>query len=309
MNSRNVFLSQRPFDLYELILFAHVVDTGSFTRAAEKVGLTQSALSRQIQALESRLNVSLLDRTTRTLRPTAAGKALRAEAQQLINHAQSSYERIQSEYATGPKHIKLGVSTSTAMAHMPGLLQPSLKHHPDYDFQVWHEPGQSLLERILEDEIDVAVLCPPKRLSKQLRVVHRFSDRFTLIAPTELSRPYTELAHKDTKGRKRWLLKQRWLLPDPHTATGQRITDWLAEMNLNVEPSIMLNSSDMVVNLVSMGMGISLVPIRALATFGSRRPVQRLDYRKPFVRELVAIVRTGRRLPSHLKNFIEEMLF
>ena len=66
--------SLAPFDTYGLHLFRLVAQTGSFTRAGRLAGLTQSAITRQIQGIESRLGVTLLERTTRRVEPTAAGR-------------------------------------------------------------------------------------------------------------------------------------------------------------------------------------------------------------------------------------------
>ena|SRR6266478_3893169 len=73
---RNVhrFLSTVPFDLYELALFSLVVKHRSFTKAAEIAGLTQSAITRQMQGVENSLGIQLLERTTRSVRVTPAGE-------------------------------------------------------------------------------------------------------------------------------------------------------------------------------------------------------------------------------------------
>src|SRR5882724_10228509 len=68
------FLSTVPFDLYELALFHLVVKHRSFTKAAEIAGLTQSAISRQMQGVENSLGIQLLERTTRNVRVTPAGE-------------------------------------------------------------------------------------------------------------------------------------------------------------------------------------------------------------------------------------------
>ena len=80
MQNMNRFLSTVPFDLYELALFHLVVKHRSFTKAAGIAGLTQSAITRQMQGVESSLEIQLLERTTRTVRVTPAGEFLFREA-------------------------------------------------------------------------------------------------------------------------------------------------------------------------------------------------------------------------------------
>ena len=73
-------LNLPDLDLHALRLFRLVAEFGSFTRAGEQAGLTQSAVTRQIQALEDRLGVRLFERTTRRVRLTEAGTFLEGEA-------------------------------------------------------------------------------------------------------------------------------------------------------------------------------------------------------------------------------------
>lgn len=84
------FLATTPFDIYELSLFHLVVKHASFTRAAETAGLTQSAITRQIQGMESSLGLTLLERTTRRVRLTPAGEFLFAESSRLLGDVEHS---------------------------------------------------------------------------------------------------------------------------------------------------------------------------------------------------------------------------
>lgn len=72
----NQYLATVPFDLYELHLLQLVARHGSFTRAAGQAGLTQSAITRQVQGVEARLGLPLFERTTRSVVVTDAGKFL-----------------------------------------------------------------------------------------------------------------------------------------------------------------------------------------------------------------------------------------
>ena len=69
-------MTEHPLDLDEVQAFVRIAELGSFTRAASKLGMTQSALSHIIRGLEERLGVRLLTRTTRSVSPTEAGERL-----------------------------------------------------------------------------------------------------------------------------------------------------------------------------------------------------------------------------------------
>src|SRR5580698_2551172 len=100
MRIMNQFLSKVPFDLYELALFHLVVKHRSFTKAAEIAGLTQSAITRQIQGMENSLGLELLERTTRSVRLTPAGEFLFRKSAQMLNDVFASCRKSAAVYPT-----------------------------------------------------------------------------------------------------------------------------------------------------------------------------------------------------------------
>src|SRR6476620_11012267 len=116
MLNMHQFLATAPFDLYELYLFHLVVKHRSFTKAAEIAGLTQSAITRQMQGMESSLGVDLLERTTRSVRVTGAGEFLFRESARLIGDVEKSLQQLREEFAGAKKEIWVGVSRSVALS-------------------------------------------------------------------------------------------------------------------------------------------------------------------------------------------------
>jgi len=81
------------------------------------------------------------------------------------------------------------------------------------------------------------------------------------------------------------------------TNTGRKLRDWMKRQGLTAEPVMQLDSFDLIINLVALGMGVSLVPIRALALYGRKRALHRLPWKERFVRELVVVMRRHRKFP------------
>src|SRR5215831_20052232 len=98
MHKMHQFLATAPFDLYELSLFHLVVKHASFTKAADLAGLTQSAITRQMQGVENSLGIQLLERTTRTVRVTPAGEFLFREAGRLLGDVEQSLHHLAEEF-------------------------------------------------------------------------------------------------------------------------------------------------------------------------------------------------------------------
>ena len=308
MSAMHEYLATAPFDLYELYLFHLVVRHRSFTKAAEMAGLTQSAITRQMQGMENSLGLDLLERTTRSVRVTAAGEFLYRESARLLGDVEQSLQRLREEFAGAKKEIRVGVSRTVGLAYLPGFFHANLRRQPQVSCRVSHQPSSGILSALESNELDLGVLCPPNRLPRTIRSTHKFADDFTLIAPTSAAESFAKLP-SSRKARSQWVNKQNWLLIGEDSNTGQLLRGWIRRQGWRVEPTMQLDNFDLIINLVSLGMGVSFVPIRALALYGPKRTFQRLQLPERFTRELVVVVRKHRKLPEHLAQFVENVLF
>ncbi len=307
MRSMHQFLSTVPFDLYELALFHLVVKHRSFTKTAEVAGLTQSAITRQMQGIENSLGIQLLERTTRSVRVTPAGQFLYREAARLLGDVEQSLRRLAQEFAGARKEVRVDVSRTIGLAYLPGFFHANLRRLPQLGYRVTCQASSEILAAIETNEQDIGVLCPPPRLPRTLFVTHRFEDAFTLIAPAA-SESQIETLTK-TKARMEWLKNQNWLLIEERSNTGRQLRSWMRRQGWRIEPTMQLDNFDLIINLVSLGMGISFVPIRALALYNQRQKLLRVPFPTRFARELVVVVRKHRKLPDHVEQFIGNVLF
>jgi DNA-binding transcriptional LysR family regulator len=299
------FLKQAPFDLYDLHLFQLVVQHRSFTKAAASAGLTQSAITRQVQGLEDSLGVNLFDRTTRSVNITPAGRFLFREATTLLGSADQSVRALRDEFAGTRREVRIGVSRSISQSYLPGLLHANLRAAPEVACRVSHQASGDILQSLEAHDLDLGVLCPPRRLPRGLTITHRFDDAFILIVPAGARTP----PPKARAARAAWAAAQKWLLIDELTQTGRQLRAWLQSHGWPTMPAMQFDSFDLIIQLVALGMGASLVPIRALALFGQKHRVQRHALPDRFVRELVVVTRRHRKPPQHLTEFVQRILF
>jgi DNA-binding transcriptional LysR family regulator len=301
------FLATSPFDLYELSLFHLVVKHRSFTKAAEIAGLTQSAITRQMQGVENSLGIQLLERTTRSVHVTAAGEYLYQESARLLGDVEQSLNHLAQEFAGARKEIRVDVSRTIGLAYLPGFFHANLRHLPQIGYRVTCQSSSEILAALEAHEQDIGVLCPPTRLPNTLKVTHRFEDAFTLVVATALSSELQKITK--TKTRLEWLKKQNWLVIDERSNTGKQLRSWMQRQGWRIEPMMQLDNFDLIINLVSLGMGISFVPIRALALYNQRRKLVRVPMPNRFTRELVVVIRKHRNTPTHIEQFIANVLF
>lgn len=308
ITAMNEYLPTVPFDIYELHLFHLVARHGSFTKAAEIAGLTQSAVTRQVQGMEASLGVALFNRTTRAVHLTDAGRMLAAQSVRVLGDIDQTLRSLREEFAGASKEIRVGVSRSVGLAYLPGFFHANLRRLQRVAYRVSYEPSAEILSALEANTLDLGVLCPPPRLPRTVRVTHRFSDTFTLIASAEAV-PEFEAALPNRITRLQWADRQKWLLLDEQANTGRRLRSWLERQGCRIEPAMLLPGFDLIINLVALGMGVSFVPTRALALYRGKRTLRRLPWPERFVRELVVLVRQHRRLPPHVEQFVANVLF
>ncbi|MFN0067680.1 MAG: LysR family transcriptional regulator [Limisphaerales bacterium] len=304
----NAFLATVPFDLYELSLFHLVAERRSFTGAGRQAGLTQSAITRQIRGIEDQLGLALFERTTRRVSLTPAGRRLYEKSKGIVARAEAMLRQLQQEFSLVPQTLRIGVARSIGLAYLPGFLVAFRRRLPAVQIQVAQRDSREILAAVEAGDLDAALLSPPRRLPTALTATHRFKDAFTLVVPPDSGLPAVT-GPASLKSLRRHLASERWLLLERNSQTGTALRRWLEGQNLDIEPAMELDSFDVIVNLVALGLGVSLVPHRVLALYGGRRRVRRIALRPRFTRELAVVVRKNRQQPEPLATFLGSILF
>lgn len=303
----NEFLATAPFDLYELHLFHLVVKHRSFTRAAAAAGITQSAITRQMQNMESSLGIDLLNRTTRSVEVTEAGLFLYRESARLLGSVDATLQQLREEFGSARKQIRLGVSRSISHSYLPGFLHANLQREPLVACRLSCWSSGEILTALEANELDVGIINRPPRVPRTLRITHSFPDRFCVVAPGELAKSHhVPVTRRDWI---KWAEAQNWLLLDETSTTGRQLRKWCQRAGWKLSPGMEFDSFDFILHLVALGLGVALVPIRSVALFGRKPQLARLDPPRPFERELVVVVRKHRTMPGHLARFVENILF
>ena len=303
----NEFLATGPFDLYELKLFHLVAEHCSFTRAGQAAGLTQSAITRQILGMEEKLGLKLFDRSNRHVRLTPEGAALHARSGAILAEVDSALFALRGKSAMLPKTIRVGLSRTIGLAYLPGFFRAFQRKNPKIQLHVSHEASGFILAAVESGELDAGIVSPPPRLPGGLEMAHRFKDEFVLVLPprASLKAPQPIPAPKLMEILKR----HRWLAISRQSNTGKRLHSWLEKAGVRCEPALEADNFDFIVNLVSLGLGASLVPHRVLALHPKTRPVVRIRTEPRFSRELAVVVRKGPARSEILSSFLENVLF
>jgi DNA-binding transcriptional LysR family regulator len=149
------------FDLSQLRCFVAVAEELHFGRAAARLNMTQPPLSRQIQVLEHIIDASLLERTSRSVRLTPAGRSFLPEARRILKLAESA-SQVARRIALGKTgSLKIGFTAAAAYGFLPELIAACRARLPEVDFSLKEMVSGDQLEALASGQIDAGLLRPP----------------------------------------------------------------------------------------------------------------------------------------------------
>src|SRR5919201_2305215 len=168
-------------DTRQLAAFCAVVEKKSFSQAAERLGVTQPAVSLQIRALEKRLGVQLLDRSGRRVEPTEAGLRLYRNAQRLLAVEEQLLEELDEDERIAGR-LELGASTGPGGSVIPVVLAELHRLHPELSVALTVDDTQGIVERVAERAIELGVVGFARR-HRSVTYEVLFRDEVVLACP------------------------------------------------------------------------------------------------------------------------------
>ena len=151
-------------DTRQLAAFCAVVERRSFSQAAERLGVTQPAVSLQIRSLEQRLGRRLLDRSGRRVEPTEAGLRLYASAQRLLQAEEQLLEELEADDEGAiAGTLELGASTGPGGSVVPVLLCEFQERHPDVSIRLSVSDTQTVVARVADRELELGIVGAGRR--------------------------------------------------------------------------------------------------------------------------------------------------
>ncbi|HEX5467562.1 MAG TPA: selenium metabolism-associated LysR family transcriptional regulator [Gaiellaceae bacterium] len=169
-------------DTRQLAAFCAVVEKRSFSQAAEKLGVTQPAVSLQVRGLEERLGQKLLDRSGRSVEPTEAGLRLFRSAQRMLALEQQLYEDVAAEGADLQGTLEIGASTGPGAHLVPLLLCEFQREHPDLHVSLSIWDTQTVSDKVALRELELGVVGALRR-SRSLEFEPLVRDEIVLAVP------------------------------------------------------------------------------------------------------------------------------
>ena len=273
--------------------FVRTVEYGSFTKAGQSLGYTQSGISRMIHDLEAEWNVVLLERSRAGVRLTSDGTKLLPYARALC----SDYERLQTQVndLNGLKSglIRIGTFSSVATHRLPEIIRSFRQDYPNIEYELLLGDYSEIEEWIADGRVDCGFVCLPTRPEFETLFLER--DRLLAVIPED--HPLADCEKFPVAA----LCEEPFMLLEKGGRT--EISDIFTQNNLL--PDVWFTTWDdyAIMSMVERGLGISVLPELILQRIPYRILTKELDV--PAYRSIGLALRDSRTASLAVKRFLD----
>lgn len=278
------------YDFADLEAFLAVKETGSFHQASQKLNLSQSAVTRRVQKLESALDSVLFERTTRKVRPTLAAKRLQPRAEAVLADARETTRAMRDESVAFAHQRGLVVTLATIPTVVAELLPPALRAFRAGGYssriRILDLAANEVSEVVAEGEADFGI-CSIPTVEPNTKFETLFEDRMVLALPAD-----HRLAERDVVAWER-LDGEPLILPARGTGNRMLIDDAIARARLAVTWTYEVGRSTTAASLVAGESGVAVLPLSAMYSLKDDRVTWRHLDAPVVTRPIGLLTRTG----------------
>lgn len=242
-------------ELYELNVFVQACEAQSFTAAAERLHISQPAVSMQISNLEKRLNTILFDRSGRNIQPTEAADALLPLAREILNFGTHIEETMASLHGELHGHLQIGCSTSGGRYILPHLIAKFRQKNPKVTVTVGICTPSGAVDQVCDGRSQLGILSSEAGCREvEYRIF--FEDRVVLIVPKD--HPWAQkecIEPKQLKG-------QPFILREETAGTRRVMQAGLLNHDIRIDDLdvvMELGSAEAIVTAVEAGIGVAFI--------------------------------------------------
>jgi len=245
-------------NLHHLRLFTAVVDQGGFTKAASTLNLSQPAISKSLKELEDGLQLSLIDRSARSIKLTEAGRLLYERGRELFGVERVAERELRELRGLKRGVLRVGASTTIATYFLPPVLGRFHLRHPRVRIQASSANTRTILRRLLESKIDLALVEGPVS-HPRVDVLPWREDELVVIAPSDhrlLGRDGLSAAD---------LVDEQFLVREPGSGTREVTEAALARSGVQLHNTMRVGGTEVMKQAVAAGLGLAIVSRAAAA--------------------------------------------
>lgn len=245
-------------DTQHLHAFVAIAEHGSFSAAAERLHLTQPAISKRIALLEEQLKTSLFDRIGRQVALTQAGQLLLSKAKLILGEVAATQRAIAD--LQGDIQGKLSIATShhVGLHYLPPYLREFSIKYPQVKLDLHFLDSEQAYHEILQGRFDLAIITLALQQDARLQSHHLWHDQLHFVAAPNhalAAQPHLQLAD---------LSQHPAIMPDTNTYTTQLISNLFEKKQQTLDIGMVSNHLDTIKMLLSIGLGWGVLPKRII---------------------------------------------
>ena len=282
-------------------IFAHLVETKSFSKSAKLNGITQSVVSQQARAMERHFKTLLIDRSQKQFQLTREGQRVYDLAKELLH----TYDKLLSELQEMKKvisgTIRIATIYSIGLHELPPYIKKFLRDYPSVNVRVEYRRSNLVYEDILHNSVDFGLVAFPGK-HRQIEVIPFRNDQLVLITHPE--HPLAKRTEIDVRD----MADYKLIGFDPDIPTRKAVDHIFREHKLELDPVMEFDNIETVKRAVEIDHGISIVPQKTVQQEVRQGLLKIVHFKgKEFVRPLAILHRKGRVLTPASKKFIETL--
>lgn len=248
-------------DIAALRALIAVAETGSFSRAAEQLFMTQPAISKRIAALESELDVVLIDRLGRNTRLTEAGETLLVSAHRIVAEIANSREQVRALKHEVGGRLRLATSHHIGIHRLPPILKAYTQACPAVDLDLMFMDSEQASDQVANGAIELAIVTLPESPPENIESRLVWNDPLVIVCAPE--HPLNKMGKSDKKKRPltaNHLAQYPAVLPARGTVTRSILFDAIAHHDITINTALETNYLETIKMMVSVGLGWSALP-------------------------------------------------
>lgn len=282
-------------DTQHLHAFVAIAEQGSFSAAAEKLHLTQPAISKRIALLEDQLGTRLFDRVGRSVILTPAGKILLNKAQLILSEVTATQRAIADLKGEVQGQLSIATSHHVGLHYLPPVLREFSSLYSQVKLDLHFLDSEHAYEEILNSRYDLAVVTLSLEQDPRLETYSIWQDQLQFVAAPD--HPLATQSHLQLAD----LTRHQAILPDINTYTTRLVKNLFDQQNLSIDITVVTNHLESIKMMLSIGLGWGVLPDRLID-----HQLHKLDVKhQPLIRPLGLIHHKQRSLTNTSKAFIE----
>jgi DNA-binding transcriptional LysR family regulator len=286
-------------ELNQLKTFQTIVMTGSFSKASQRLGYSQAAVTIQIKNLEEELNCRLFDRLGRTISLTDDGRTFYRHVNAILKEVEEAKASLSTEELSG--HLRIGTIDSLCTSLLDASLLSFHKKYPHVTFTITTDSIDGLLNKLFSNDIDFAYLVDQKISDSHLTTVYDCKEEACFVACA--THPFVKRKHLSLEE----ITQEPLILTEPNASYRRLLDIDLASRQIMIEPVIEAENTDLIISLVKGTDGITFLPNYILYPHLKAGTLVKLDvnYRIPLSRQI--LYHKDKWISKEMKSFIEEL--